>query len=202
MLTVSQSALPLYQEHVSLWRTCQDCSLNQNALQKVFCRGIVPAHILFIGEAPGKNEDGLGFPFVGEGGALLDIIVEDSLGKVNRKRSLAGKKPIRSAFTNAVLCHSFEGDPLPKECIRSCSRRLAEFILICKAELLVLVGKSSRTAYYQAIKHLPTLYRTVEIVHPGAILRQDSKDKKDEMIRRSTLQLLEALSKLYLPKEE
>lgn len=51
---------------------CQACQLRQTCTQVVFGVGDPNAEVLFIGEAPGANEDAQGEPFVGRAGKLLD----------------------------------------------------------------------------------------------------------------------------------
>lgn len=48
------------------------CSLKRNAMNTVFADGSVPARVMFLGEAPGAEEDRQGLPFVGPSGHLLD----------------------------------------------------------------------------------------------------------------------------------
>ncbi len=50
----------------------KSCSLKNNATNMVFSDGNPKSRIMFIGEAPGANEDKEGLPFVGRAGALLD----------------------------------------------------------------------------------------------------------------------------------
>ena len=55
--------------------TCELCSLHQTRTQTVFGVGDPNADWLFIGEAPGKDEDAQGEPFVGRAGRLLDEMI-------------------------------------------------------------------------------------------------------------------------------
>jgi uracil-DNA glycosylase family 4 len=55
--------------------TCQACSLCETRKQTVFADGDGSARVLFIGEAPGAEEDARGIPFVGRAGALLSDII-------------------------------------------------------------------------------------------------------------------------------
>lgn len=48
------------------------CDLKQGARNTVFCDGRVGARVMVIGEAPGREEDGAGRPFIGKAGQLLD----------------------------------------------------------------------------------------------------------------------------------
>lgn len=53
-----------------------DLPLKENAINLVFGKGNPEASIMFIGEAPGRNEDEQGFPFVGAAGKNLDKLLE------------------------------------------------------------------------------------------------------------------------------
>lgn len=56
------------------FKNCLLCPLSQQRTNVVFGKGNPDADILFIGEAPGKEEDALGLPFVGRSGKLLTNI--------------------------------------------------------------------------------------------------------------------------------
>lgn len=57
-------------------RGCQDCPLWEHNTQTVFGVGPVTARLLFIGEAPGAQEDKAGIPFIGPAGALFSEALE------------------------------------------------------------------------------------------------------------------------------
>jgi uracil-DNA glycosylase len=58
-------------------RGCTRCALHQTRTTVVFGAGNADADLMFVGEAPGANEDRLGLPFVGQAGKLLDkLLVE------------------------------------------------------------------------------------------------------------------------------
>ena len=57
-------------------KDCTKCSLSKSRTKFVFGVGNPNADIVIVGEAPGKNEDLQGEPFVGRGGKLLDKILE------------------------------------------------------------------------------------------------------------------------------
>ncbi len=61
----------------------QNCELKKKAKNIVFSDGNPKSKIMFIGEAPGSNEDLEGLPFVGRAGALLDKMLESI--NLNRK---------------------------------------------------------------------------------------------------------------------
>ena len=59
--------------------TCQDCDdLVRTRTQVVFGAGNPESELVFVGEAPGENEDARGLPFVGRAGRLLDEVLEEN----------------------------------------------------------------------------------------------------------------------------
>ncbi|NNE86621.1 MAG: uracil-DNA glycosylase [Silicimonas sp.] len=52
----------------------EHCELKRGARQLVFCDGVPGARVMIIGEAPGRDEDMAGKPFVGRAGQLLDLM--------------------------------------------------------------------------------------------------------------------------------
>jgi uracil-DNA glycosylase family 4 len=52
------------------------CALKETATNLVFGTGTVPADVMFVGEAPGRDEDREGLPFVGASGQLLDTMLD------------------------------------------------------------------------------------------------------------------------------
>jgi uracil-DNA glycosylase family 4 len=63
-------------------RGCTRCPLSQSRIQVVFGAGNADADLMFVGEAPGANEDQQGVPFVGRAGNLLDeLLAEQGIGR-------------------------------------------------------------------------------------------------------------------------
>jgi Uracil DNA glycosylase superfamily len=58
-------------------RGCTRCALHQTRTTVVFGAGNADADLMFIGEAPGANEDRMGLPFVGQAGKLLDKLLAE-----------------------------------------------------------------------------------------------------------------------------
>ena len=73
--TVSTDPAPLAQLAASV-RDCQKCRLHETRTQVVFGTGNPDADLVFVGEAPGRDEDRQGEPFVGAAGQLLTRIIE------------------------------------------------------------------------------------------------------------------------------
>lgn len=75
---VSESAvatvrsLPMLEDQV---KSCTRCELAKTRTNTVFARGNPKARLVFVGEAPGADEDAQGLPFVGKAGQLLDKMI-------------------------------------------------------------------------------------------------------------------------------
>jgi uracil-DNA glycosylase family 4 len=75
-----RSAAERREELVELFRevaACERCPLYQTRTKAVFGAGNADADLMFVGEAPGQQEDLLGLPFVGRAGKLLDTLLEE-----------------------------------------------------------------------------------------------------------------------------
>ena len=148
---------------------CMDCMLCKNRTTTVPGEGPVDARIMFIGEAPGFNEDQQGRPFVGAAGRLLGEI----LGKVNFSRQ-------QVYITNTVKCRPLNNrDPLPGE-IAACRKYLDRQIRIVNPEIIVTLGRHSLGNFFpgETIGNARGKPRNlngrlfVPIYHPAAALRQ------------------------------
>ena len=76
----SQPAEERREELVALYREasgCLRCPLHQTRTKVVFGSGNADADLMFVGEAPGQQEDVQGLPFVGRAGKLLDELLDE-----------------------------------------------------------------------------------------------------------------------------
>lgn len=111
-------------------RTCTRCPLAKTRTHAVPGDGPVPTRILFIGEAPGRNEDLQGSPFVGRAGSILDGL-------------LAGIGVARDEvfITNIVKCRPPKNrDPTPAE-IEACRPYLERQLALLCPEVIVPLGR-------------------------------------------------------------
>ena len=155
---------------------CEQCQLSRTRTNVVFGEGSPRARLMFIGEAPGGEEDKQGRPFVGRAGQLLTKIIE-SIG-LERKDVFIG---------NILKCRPPDNrNPLPGEIVK-CTPHLLKQIEFIKPEVICALGKfaaqtllSSETSIsrlrgkfydYHGIKLIPTY-------HPAYLLR-NSSGKKD-----------------------
>jgi DNA polymerase len=102
----------------------------------VIGQGRLPAELLLIGEAPGREEDRQGKPFVGDAGAVL-------------REVFAGVQVKGGAYlTNVVACrpsddkYSGNRTPTPEE-IQNCYPRLSWIIRKSRAQKVILFGKTA-----------------------------------------------------------
>lgn len=111
---------------------CRRCSLWMNTHHAVPGEGSHRASLMLIGEAPGKQEDLSGRPFVGRAGRLL----EDLLSGIGLSRD--------DVFITNIVKHRPPGnrDPLPEE-IRACSPYLGEQIRNVGPKVIVTLGRHS-----------------------------------------------------------
>ena len=177
-----------YQRHCKKWKKCLRCKLCSSRNKVVLARGIIPAEILFIGEAPGTSENALGRPFVGPAGKLLDRIIEQSIdGQYDY------------AITNLIACIPLDSEKNklpepPKDSILACRPRLAEFVGLVNPKLVVFVGKLA-TEHARGVENSCRLTKTIHIIHPAAILRMDLS-QKGLAVKRSIVTIEDAVDEL------
>lgn len=158
------------------WEGCKLCPIGESCLNHVFGRGKLPAEVLFIGEAPGPQEDSHGYPFVGRSGELLDVMIRDSFRMF---------RPYSYFITNTILCFPADEDdptkfrPPVEDEVRNCLPRLTAQLDIVRPDKIVLVGKVAAKIEGLVKKYNPAWWdlspwfdRVVDIWHPSYILRQ------------------------------
>lgn len=155
---------------------CQLCPLGQTRNKFVYGVGNPNAGIMFIGEAPGADEDRIGEPFVGRAGQLLDKI-------------LAAMKLSRAEvyIANILKCRPpGNRDPLPDE-MEKCFPYLREQVSLIRPKIICALGRIAAQALLNTTTPLGKLrgnwhsYEGVPMLvsyHPAALLRFQ-KYKKD-----------------------
>jgi len=140
--------------HEKWLKKCK-CQLKEEATQGVPGHGNPDSEIIFIGEAPGKEEDLQGKPFVGAAGKFLNEMLED----IKMKRE-------DIYITNVVKYRPPNNrDPLPEE-KESCVEWLEEEIKIINPKLIVFLGRHSLQNFFPNEK--------ISEVH-GKILKKKTK---------------------------
>ena len=148
---------------------CEACALCETRTQVVFGVGNPNAEVLFIGEAPGANEDLQGEPFVGRAGKLLD----DMLAMVGLKRQ-------NIYITNSVKCRPPENrDPLNTE-KDACRGYLRRQVKLMRPKIIVCLGRISameliREDFKISQEHGQFFEKNgvlmMALYHPAALLR-------------------------------
>lgn len=109
---------------------CHNCSLCETRTNVVFGVGSRNAEVLFIGEAPGEQEDLQAEPFVGRGGKLLD----DMMGAIGLERKYI-------YIANMVKCRPPKNrDPLGVE-MEACMDYLRNQVALLKPKIIVCLGR-------------------------------------------------------------
>jgi uracil-DNA glycosylase family 4 len=116
-----------------VWETAKSCTrcpqLAAGRTHVVFGAGNADADLMFIGEAPGANEDRLGLPFVGQAGRLLDTLLDE-----------IGLQRADVFIANVLKCRPpGNRDPAPVE-IENCSDYLAEQVRLIEPKVICTLG--------------------------------------------------------------
>jgi uracil-DNA glycosylase family 4 len=158
------------------------CNLKKLATNTVFSDGNPHSPIMFIGEAPGSNEDLQGIPFCGESGKLLDNI----LASINIFRK------DNAYITNTVFWRPPANRQPTQEEIDICRPFVEKHIALVNPKLIVLVGNVAATSllgknagiskirqeyYLYNNQYLAKPIQTTAIFHPAYLLRQSMQKK-------------------------
>src|SRR5215218_674191 len=108
---------------------CTRCALSESRTTVVFGAGNADADLMFVGEAPGKNEDEQGLPFVGQAGKLLDKLLEE-----------IGLQRADVFICNTLKCRPpGNRDPHPEE-IENCHDYLLSQIELIQPRVICTLG--------------------------------------------------------------
>ena len=164
--------IPLDELRVQV-ESCRRCPLCDGRTQTVFGVGNPHARVMFIGEAPGKNEDLQGEPFVGAAGHYLNELL-----------GCAGLRREDVFIANVLKCRPpGNRDPRPEE-IQTCTPFLREQTRTIDPEVLVTLGKFSAQFVLKTQVGITRLHGRVQragkflvfpIFHPAAALYDGAK---------------------------
>lgn len=157
---------------------CQKCELGKTRTNCVFGVGNINADLMFVGEAPGEQEDLKGVPFVGRAGQLLD-----------RYFYAVGIDRNDVYIANMLKCRPPKNrDPLPEE-EDMCIDYLREQVRLIKPKIIVCLGRISamrliKSDYRITKEHGQWVKRgqfmMTAVYHPALLLRDPRK--KEEML--------------------
>jgi len=154
---------------------CRRCPLCDGRTQTVFGVGNPEARVLIVGEAPGKNEDLQGEPFVGAAGKYLNELL-----------AIAGLSREDVYIANVLKCRPPSNrDPRPEE-IQACTPFLREQTRTINPEYIVTLGNFSTKFILKTERGITRLhgqvtmagrFKVFPIFHPAAAL-YDSKKRE------------------------
>ena len=155
---------------------CTRCGLCEGRTQVVNTHGNPKARLMFVGEAPGADEDAQGKPFVGRAGQLLTKMIEAMgmkreeviIGNVNRCRPPGNRQP---TLEEAAICRPF----------------LFREIATIKPEIIVVMGNTALRNLLEAREGITRVrgkfqdFRGIKVMptfHPAYLLRDPSKKRE------------------------
>lgn len=169
-----------WDELLSACRDCHACELHKTRNNLVFGTGNPSADLMFVGEAPGEQEDLTGIPFVGKAGQLLD------------KYLYAVDIPRESVYiANIIKCrppHNRDPEETEKD---ACIGYLREQVKLINPKIIVCLGRiSAARLIHQDFKitrehgqfFKKGNYIFTAIYHPSALLREVGTQKREEML--------------------
>jgi uracil-DNA glycosylase family 4 len=159
----------------SVAKQCTECRLHRGRTQVVFGVGNPQAELMFVGEAPGRDEDLQGEPFVGRAGQLLTRIIE-AIGMQRQDVYIA----------NVIKCRPPNNRNPEADEISHCEPYLIRQIALVKPRLIVALGTFAaqtllktklpisqlrgRFHIYQGVRVMPTF-------HPAFLLRNPDRKR-------------------------
>jgi uracil-DNA glycosylase family 4 len=160
-------------------RRCRKCRLYRSRKHAVPGEGSVTSGIFFVGEAPGKNEDEQGRPFVGLSGKFLDKLLEK-----------AGLSRNEIFVTGSVKCRPPNNRAPKNDELKICRENwLSRQIEIIEPELIVLLGRVALKQLLGEEENLEKIHGQVRqsngrkcliTFHPAAAMRFPKVRKKME----------------------
>lgn len=157
--------------------TCRACGLCETRTQTVFADGSGKARIVFVGEAPGADEDASGVPFVGRAGQLLTDIITKGMGLAREDVYIA----------NVLKCRPpGNRDPSPAE-KRTCTPWLDRQLALLAPEVVVplgrhaanhLLGTDLSMGRLRGQVHERNGIKIVPTFHPAYLLRSPGQKKE------------------------
>jgi uracil-DNA glycosylase len=155
---------------------CQRCKLAPKRTNIVFGSGNPSAELVFVGEAPGYDEDQQGLPFVGRAGQLLTKIIES----INLKREDV-------YICNVLKCRPPENrNPEPDE-VAACNPFLKKQLAAIRPKIVCCLGTFAAQTVMQTAAPISRLrgkffdldgIRVIATFHPAYLLRSPEKKRE------------------------
>ncbi len=159
---------------------CQECGLSQGRTNAVPGEGTLEADLMFVGEAPGRDEDIQGRPFVGRAGQLLTKIIHAM--KFSREDVY---------ITNVVKCRPPENRTPRREEVERCKHYLLQQIQMINPRVIVTLGKVATDFFIKSRMGMTSLrgqfhefgpIRIMPTFHPSYLIRNEDNKKIKKMV--------------------
>ncbi len=177
---------------------CKACPLYQKRQNSVFGEGNPSTDLMFIGEAPGGDEDKQGRPFVGRAGQLLTKII-NAMGLEREDVYIA----------NVIKCRPpFNRDPEPEE-IAACWHFIEKQIELIKPKVICTLGRISTKTILMTTQAISRLrgkfgdYKGIKVLptyHPSYLLRNPAAKKQVWEDMKKIMEFLAENSQTLGPK--
>jgi len=159
----------------SLLAGCPRCKLSKTRTKIVFGQGNPHAELMFVGEAPGRDEDEQGLAFVGRAGQLLTKIIE----AIGRKRE-------EVYIANVIKCRPPNNRNPESDEIAACRPFLDEQIRLVSPRVLVTLGTFAAQVILETDEPIGRVrgrwqtargVRVMPTFHPAFLLRTPERKK-------------------------
>ena len=159
----------------------EGCALKRTATQLVFADGTPGSRVMFVGEAPGADEDRIGRPFVGRAGQLLDRMLQ-AIGLDRQSVYIANVVPWRPPGNRTPTLQETQA------CLPFIRRQIA----LAAPEVLVCLGGSAaqtllgvrdgitrtRGNWFDYESEDGRIIRAIAMLHPAYLLRQPAQKRQ------------------------
>lgn len=154
-------------------KNCKKCRLWHSRTNVVFGEGTYDAEIMFIGEAPGEEEDKEGRPFVGKAGRLLTRLIED-----------VGLRRAESYICNVLKCRPPNNRDPEKDEVEACKPYLLQQIYYVRPKVIVTLGRHAYNTIFDTDERITKVrgevreFKGIKVIptyHPSFLLRNEGK---------------------------
>jgi len=189
----SSSAQDVYLSLVKRIVICQKCELSRHRKNPVPGEGSLQAQLMFVGEAPGRDEDLQGRPFVGRAGQLLTKIIK----AMNYRRQDV-------YITNVVKCRPPNNRNPHQAEIEKCQEYLLTQIELIKPRVIVSLGKVATDFFLQSSLSMTALrgkfydygqIRLMPTFHPSYLIRNEGNRQIKRMVWEDMKKVMAYLGK-------
>ncbi|MFQ6037804.1 MAG: uracil-DNA glycosylase [Candidatus Aminicenantales bacterium] len=174
-------------------KRCQKCGLSQSRRQAVPGEGNRRADLMFVGEAPGRDEDIQGRPFVGKAGQLLSRIIQ-----------AMGFRREDVYITNVVKCRPPENRTPQGPEIASCRDYLLEQIALIQPRVIVALGRVAAGFFIKTQLGMTQLrgnfhefldLKVMPTFHPSYLIRNEGNRALKKMVWEDMKKVMAFLGK-------